>query len=162
MAKSTGLEKVRIFPRKTMGKVANLYETVFRKRVKRGMDAKGGEFEPYTSEYAKKKGRGFTKIRGKGRYAGIKVVASTRTSPPDLIQSGLTMKSFKRLRFGKFYFAMGWDKRGEIIQGQKNQGRDIISDVPKKEKFWIAKKLKRELDLELKRKIKDVRVVVRT
>jgi hypothetical protein len=162
MAKSTGIEKIKIFPKVVMGQVANRYETIFRKRVQSGIDAKGSKFVDYTPEYAEKKGRGFQKKRGKGRYAGIKVVSSTRIDPPDLTLSGMTLKAFNRLRFGRRYFVMGWQRRSEIVEGQQNQGRDIISDVPKKEKIWLATQINRRFKKYLQRTVKGVTVRVRT
>ena len=141
-----GIEKVKYFTKEAQARVANLYITFFYNRVvNKGLDAKGNrvpDFSPSYKEYRRKKGRNINR--------------------DFFVYSSLTMKDFKSGHKGvaNDYFDIGWNDRGDIPQYLAEQGRDIISDLPDKDKEFILKKLGDEAEKEWKKNIKNTTMTV--
>ena len=156
MAKSIGLEKIKLFPQKALQRVADKHVTIFRKRVRGGDDARGNTFKSYKSKYAEKKARKMTKLKG-GRYAQYKGIAisSAKTAPPDFTLRGLTLKNLKRITVEGDSYTIGF--RGEaadIVKGNEEKGRDIYTGIPQAELNQVTNLINKELGLEIKKKLK--------
>jgi hypothetical protein len=161
MADKMGLSKVKIFNPKAMKKVAAEHLTFFTKRVKGGLDAKGDKFLAYTKKYAKLKKRGFVRKDGKN-YASLRgrPVSSRETTNPDFTLTGLTLKNLKPKQYRTNGYVLRFTgQAGDIVKGNKSHNRDITSDVPEKEKKFIAKRLERQLRKEFRR-LKNVRIPI--
>ena len=162
MADKMGLSKVKIFKRKAMKRVALKHLTVFRERVQGGLDAKGKAFPAYTEKYADIKGRGFTRKSDGKRYKSMKGVSisSTETEVPDFTLTGKTLSNLKPKKIRRYGYVLRFrGQAGDIVKGNKENDRDITSDVPEKEKRFIKAKLIRELRKEFKR-LKNVRMPI--
>ena len=141
-----GIEKVKYFTKEAQTRTANLYITYFYNRVVyKGFDAKGKRVPSYSESYQK-----YRKKHGRNVNRDFFVLSS------------LTMKDFKSgcKGVGNDYFDIGWNDRGDISQYLAEKGRDIISDLPDKDKEFILKKLADEAEGEWKKKIKNMTINV--
>ena len=160
MADKMGLSKVKIFNPKAMKRVALKHLTVFVKRVQGGMDAKGKAFPAYTEKYADIKGRGFTRKTDGKRYKSMRglPITSTETENPDFTLTGRTLSNLKPKQIKRDGYILRFTgQAGEIVKGNKSNKRDIVTDIPEKEKRFIAKRLERGLKKEFRR-LKNVRI----
>ena len=75
----------KFIKRPMLKRVAAKHLTIFLKRIRRGLDAKGEKFDDYSAEYKDLKKRGFMRKDGKGRLKLMKGIAitSNKTSIPD-------------------------------------------------------------------------------
>ena len=129
-------------------KVSLDHLTFFLKRVKRGIDAEGMKFPKYSEEYADYKSRGFERKDGKGRLKAYKQkpITSRQVGTPDFTVTGLTLKNANPSKPTK----RGWHLKftgqaGDIVEGNKAKGRDIISQIPNKEEKFVAKLIEKKL-----------------
>ena len=156
-----GLSRVKLFPAYVMARVGAKHIPVFKRRVQGGMDARGRRFKIYTNKYMKLKGDKFkSDITGK-RYAYPKArISSSQVYPPDLTLTGFMLDGLRRKSYNKREWVLGWTgEQAEKVQGNKDNGRDIISNIPDKEKKFLAKLLNKEVKTQT-RKLKDVNINV--
>jgi hypothetical protein len=161
MADKMGLSKIQLFPANEMARIANLHIPVFKRRVQGGIDAYGRRFKIYTNKYMTLKSNKFkSEVTGK-RYAYPKArISSGQVYPPNLTLTGFMLQNLKRRSYNKHEYVLGWTgEEAEKVQGNADNGRDIISDVPNKEKDFIIKLLGKAVDKEL-RKLKNVDIYV--
>jgi hypothetical protein len=162
MAKKTGLEKIKLYKPKLMGELAITYiKSFFVPRVRRGLNHAGNIFKSYTPKYVEMKKGGFVKKDG-SRLKAFKGIAitSNKTSRPDLTVRGTTLKSMQVFSFNKQGFVVGFDGQpASVIAGQRDQGRDIIKGIPKKEEAWLMRKIADMPDPEIRR-LKNLRIKV--
>jgi len=158
-----GWSKIEVFPVKVMKKVAAFHVPAFRKRVKRGLDAKGRTFKPYDPSYVEYKASRFRSKRTGKRIESMaeKHIKSTRMHPPDLMVTGDMMMNLKRKKQAKDYYIIGFNGEEAARVGyNKNMGRDIVSDIPNSEKAIITKLLANEMEKQFKRKLKNVTITI--
>ena len=156
-----GLSKVKIFNPRDLKKVANEHIPVMKKRVEGGVDGKGRRFKGYTRKYAEIKGRKFTSKKTGKRYKYPRgSISSTQTNPANLTLTGLMLKGLQYKKSDKKSWTIGWTgQEAEKVSGNKDNGRDITSDVPNKEKKFMVKRLEFYLGKEF-RKLKDVNITI--
>jgi len=162
MTDKMGLSKVKIFNPRAMKRVAAQHLTVFVKRVQGGLDAKGRKFPAYTDKYADLKSRGFKRKKDGKRYKSMKglPISSNETANPDFTLTGRTLSNLKPTRARRNGYVLRFTgQAGDIVKGNKQNNRDIISDVPEKEKRFIKAKLLRELRKEFGR-LKNIRIPI--
>jgi hypothetical protein len=161
MKDKMGLSKIQLFPKNAMRKIGALHNTIFKKRVEGGLDGKGKKFKGYTSKYAKIKSRGFvSEITGKKYKYPRAPVASTKTSTPDLTLTGHMLRNLKPGKYSKTEWSLQFTgEHAEKVQGLADGGRDIINDLPNKEKDQLLKLLAKEVDVQF-RKLKNVNITV--
>ena len=157
-----GLSKAKIFNPRAMKRVAAKHLTFFVERVKGGLDAKGRAFPAYTKKYADIKGRRFTRKKDGKRYksmAGLPII-STETENPDFTLTGRTLSNLSPKQIKRNGYVLRFSgQAGDIVKGNKQNDRDITSNVPEKEKRFIASLLKRELRKEFGR-LKNIKVPI--
>jgi len=156
-----GLSKIKVFPVPAMGRIALKHIPVFKKRVKGGIDGDGNRFKPYTRSYADYKSTSFkSRITGKRIPSMKERPTSTQISPPDLTVTGLMLRALKRKSYKNDNYVLGWKgEEAEKVQWNEEMGRDIISEIPDKEKAFVAKLLEQEVGKEF-RKLKNVTITV--
>jgi len=164
--------KLEIMPNRFMSSVSRwLFKTVHKRTFIQGQDYRGRPFDAYSSGYSryiesrfKKIGRGPNRV-GKGEpldgFKGIslKFGANKLTRRP-LLVTGTVRSNFKIKRFNKNEAVVGWTgEPAQIMQHQRDQGRDAITDLTLKEKKVAERAVKREINRQL-RKIRNIRVEV--
>ena len=157
------LAKIKLFDPQQMMKVAAKYTTVFTDRVTdRAEDGKGKKLPEYSEGYRKLIEKGFRKKDGtryKG-YGGYSLALQGKIANRPFRLRGLTMRNFKARKADSDSFSVGWTGNPAlIVQGNKENGRDIISDIPDREYKWILKQLGVAIDKEWK-KVKNVNITV--
>ena len=158
-----GFEKVKVYPVAAMKKLADLHTTVARSRIfDKNIDHTGRKLKGYTPKYAELK-RGDFRRRDGQRYKRYKAVSLNNEAGlhANLQLTYKTQRNFKRHGYNKSSYQLGW--KGEtatIIDGQKDQGRDITSGIPRKELNWARDQLVKIMDKEFKKKLKDVTITV--
>jgi hypothetical protein len=153
MADKMGLSKIKIFKRSVMRLAASKHIPIFKKRVRRGLDKDGNVFKSYSAKYAKLKGGGFQRTKQKKGGGGGRLksaqgmsIASKRTHPPDLTLTGEMLRGLRRKKEGKDYYIIGWTgDAGDKAEYNEANDRDIINDIPEKEKKFIANLLEKNL-----------------
>lgn len=152
-------DKVQFWQPNILKGIAERYRGVFIQRVRDGKDYKGQRFKRYSSGYTKLLQNDFRKKSG-GRYKGYEGISletgGSKTSKRPLFLRGISVPAIKVKKATKDSVTIGWDgEAGAIIEGQANKGRDIINDIPPKEKTWWIRELGKEIDKQFK-KIPDV------
>ena len=140
---------------------ADLHVPFFKARVQGGMDARGKRFKIYTPKYLELKSNKFhSPITGE-RYAHPKArVSSSQVYPPDLTLTGLMLQNLKRRSYSKTEWVIGFDgEAAEKVQGNRDHGRDIMTNIPNKEKDFLLRQLGKLVDKEF-RKLKNVTLTV--
>ena len=157
-----GLSKIQVFPKSVMAWMAVRHIPIFKKRVVGGIDGKGKRFKVYTRQYMESKSDGFKSKRTGKRIASKKQVAlNTQVFPPNLTLTGLMLKNLSRRKYDKTSWTIGFNgEPAEKAQGNKEQGRNIIDDIPKKESDALSKLLAKQMDKQFKTKLKNVTITV--
>ena len=137
-----GFSKLKLIPVAAMRRVAQWHIGEFRLRVNRGISASGKKFKKYTKSYEKKK---------------LKLGRSI--SPPNFELTSNTLNRMQadshNLTPGEHFYKIVFKQQGaDIVSGNAERGRDIISDIPRKEKQMVAERMQAEVEKELKQKIK--------
>lgn len=120
---------------------------IFKDRIKRGVSASGKKFSPYSKQYSEIKARRFERKDGKGRLKSYsqKSIESSQINPPDFTATGLTLRSVKRHKVSERGWYLTFEgQAGDIVEGNKRYGKDIISGVPKKESDFVANYIEKE------------------
>ncbi len=161
MADKMGLSKIQLFPKAAMGKIGNLHNTIFKKRVERGEDYKGRRFKPYTMDYLVKKSNDFkSPVTGEKYKYPRAPISSNKVYPPDLTLTGHMLRNLTRRSYSKTEWKLGWrGEEAEKVQGNADNGRNIIDDIPDKEKNILVKLLAKEVGVQFK-KLKNVTLTV--
>ena len=161
VADKMGLSKIQLFPKAAMRKMAGFHVTILKKRVQGGVDYKGRRFKGYTDKYAELKRRRFTsEITGKQYKYPRAPIFSTKVSPPDLTLTGDMLENTQRTGYSKTWWEIGWrGEAAEKVQGNKDNGRNILDDLPNKEKDKLLKLLAKEVGVQFK-KLKNVNITV--
>lgn len=162
MADKMGFSKIELFPKSFMRWLAARHVPVFKARVEGGLDYKGKRFKIYKTDYAILKGSGFvsdiTGIRYKYPLAPI---SSKQAFPPDLTLTGHMLRNLKRRSYKKTEYVIGFDgENAEKVQGNKDNGRNIIDNIPNKEKDFLLKLLGEEVEKQFRTKLKNVTITV--
>jgi len=157
-----GLSKIQVFPKSVMAWMATQHIPVFRAMVQGGLDYKGKRFKMYSTKYADLKGNRFVSdITGKRYKYPKERISSTQVHPPDFTLTGLTLQNLKRIGYTKTYWTIGFrGEPAEIVIGNKKRGRNIIDDLPDKEKAFLTKLLAKQMDKQFKAKLKNVTITV--
>jgi len=166
-----GFKNVEIFPAHVIRRVGLKHLTLFVKRVfTDGKDKDGRTFRAYTKKYAELKAEGFQKLKttrkGKTRtgtkYIKFKEMGLSRQiNPPNLALTYQTRNATRMRGVGKNNYRIGWaGEAADIVGYQKEQKRNIIDDIPDDEREKVAALLVKELNIELKKKIKPYTKVV--
>ena len=116
---------VKLFPPVDMKNIAAKFLTLFKNRVKSGLDAEGDFFPAYSKGYAKYKQRKMTRFtdgkRLKG-YQGISI-SSANVNRPDFTLRGITLKTTRIKSVQRDGFTFGWDgEPAEIVTGNAEKG----------------------------------------
>jgi hypothetical protein len=161
VADKMGLSKVKLFPAAAMGKIANLHVPVLKRRVQGGLDGYGKRFKIYTRQYMEAKSDGFKSKRTGKRISSMKQRSlNTQVFPPNLTLTGLMLSNLKRRFYNKREYKIGWDgEAAEKVQGNADNGRNIIDEIPDKEKTFLVKLLEKEVGKQFK-KLKNVTITV--
>jgi len=161
VANEPGFRKLEVFPESVMRWMATQHIPFFKKRVVGGMDGKGQRFKIYTNKYMIAKSDGFKSSRTGKRIPSMKQVSlNTQVFPPNLTLTGLMLKNLKRTGYNKTSWTIGFrGEPAEKAQGNKEQGRNIIDDLPNNEKAFLVKLLAKQMDKQF-RKLKDVTITV--
>jgi len=163
-----GLSKVKLFPRSVMRWISVRHIPVFKRRVQGGIDAYGRRFKIYTNAYMILKssgmkrtgqktasGRSTKKNQGKIK-AYIGIPTNKQVYPPNLTLTGAMLRSLHRKRYTKRGYTLGFTgENAEKAVGNRAQGRNIITNVPTKEKKFINRLMKKSVDRQTA-KLKDV------
>jgi len=162
MAKTLGLEKVKIYDPRDLKKVAAIHLRYFKNRVQeKGQDKDGQTFNKYSDKYAKLKANRFAKKDG-GRYASLKgqPISSTRVTPPDFTLTGKTMKALHDDEIRSDGYKLTWKgEAGRIVKGNKERGRDILG-VPEEELKRVVDQVNIQFEKHLKLNLKDINITV--
>lgn len=168
MNKSIGLEKVKVFDPKDIAKVAAIHLRYFKDRVfSKGKDKDDKQFKGYSENYTKIKSRGFTTLKG-DRYKSHtgQPISSTQTAKVDLTVTGKLNKATHVYDFRSDGYRIGWHtnrtdnvQNNKIVEGQKEQGRDILG-CPESEMKKVANEVERQFEKHLKLTLKDVSITV--
>ena len=161
MSDKMGLSKIKIFPVDVMGRIANEHITAFNKRVEGGIDAKGKKFKSYTPSYAEYKRSGFKSKRTGKRIPSLAQGSLDRqTNPPNLKLTGLMMRNLHRKSYKKDHYVIGFTgEPAEKAQYNEAMGRDIINNIPDKEKKFIVDRLEKNLGIQFN-KLKNVTITI--
>jgi hypothetical protein len=157
MNQSLGLEKVKLFPHPEVRKIAVRHWKRARERIfGKGQDKDGTTFKSYTEKYAELKARRFRRLDGKPtKSRSLKTLSlDSQTSPPNLTLTRQTKFDFKVTDVHEDGYSIGWEDRGIIMIGQRDQGRDAISDIPQDELDWVADLFAKNVDKQFKDKIR--------
>lgn len=161
MAKSTGLEKVKIFSPSLMAKIASYHIGEFVKRVgTKGLDYRGKMMRPYTKRYRDLKASGFEGKRPKSLEGQS---LDRQVFPPNMKLTGRTLGALERKKWDDDSWTIGWSgEAAKIVSGNadRNRKRDIKSDIPDSEKKKIVDEISEGLDKELRKKLKNVTITV--
>lgn len=158
---NTGFDKLQFWqPDKLLG-LAQKYRTVFIRRVtEEGKDYKGRPFKNYSKGYSKLLGKDFRKLDG-SRYKGFEgmslATSGAKVSRRQFRLRGITMFSgFKVNKAVTDGFTLTWDgEAGAIVEGNARKGRNIIDDIPDREKDYLLRELGKLVDKEFN-KIPDI------
>jgi len=161
MAKEPGFSKLEVFPKAVMRWMSTQHIPFFKLRVEGGMDYKGKRFKIYTNKYMIAKSDGFKSSRTGKRIPSMKQGSlNTQVFPPNLTLTGLMLKNLKRTGYDKTSWTIGFrGEPAEKVLGNKEQGRNIIDDLPDKEKAFLVNLLAKQMDKQF-RKLKDVTITV--
>lgn len=163
--RTIGLENVKILPPQEVQKIANEHLSVFSRRVgSEGIDADGKQLPEYSDWYTKLIVAGFRNKDG-SRMKGYEQIAlessAQKLAKRNFRLRGFTMKNFRVRDYQADQYVLGWDgEAARIVDKNFERGRDIISTIPDNEKEFIADRIATSIDKELKRKLKDVKIVV--
>ena len=149
--KSIGIENVKVFPRAAMRKVAEKHIGKFKHRVgDKGQDYRGRVMPAYSEKYAT--------YKSEARHGG-----DTQVHPPNFRLSGRTLRALYAKKFSTDYYTIGWDgEPAKIVDGNRSRKkkRDIATNIPDKEKEYVARELTLVMEREFKKKLKNVRITV--
>ena len=162
-----GMDKIKIFSPDIFKKMSVKYIPMFRKRVtKNALDAKGNPLPPYSEGYKKLLKKDFRKKDG-SRYKGytgypLTTGGSKISRRPFILRGkGITMTGLKYRKADSDSITIGWrDPDAQVVEGNEARGRDIISDIPDKEKKWIADFLASNVEEQYRKKVKDMKITV--
>ena len=162
MADKMGFSKLEFFPKSFMRWLAARHVPVFKKRVEGGLDYKGRRFRGYTQKYREVKARSFTSKDTGERYKYPRApISSNKVTTPDLTLTGHMLRNLKRRSYNKTEFVIGFDgENAEKVQGNRDSGRNIIDDIPNKEKDFLVKLLGKEVEKQFRTKLKNVTITV--
>ena len=162
-----GMDKIKIFPKEVMQKLAIRFVGVFSKRVTvSGIDAHGKPLPPYSEGYRKLLESDFKGKDGK-RYKGYGGISLTTGGgkisrrPFILRGKGITVSGLKHRKSDNDSFNVGW--RGidaSVVEGNAARGRDIISDIPDNEKEWMTIFLANNVEQQYRQKVKNMKITV--
>jgi len=172
MADKMGLSKVKLFPRSVMRWISVRHIPVFKRRVQGGIDAYGRRFKIYTNAYMILKSSGMqrtgqktpsgksTKKRQGKIKAYIGIPTNKQVYPPNLTLTGLMMRNLHRKKYSKRGYTLGFTgENAAKAEGNKMQGRNIITNIPTKEKKFIARLMKKSVDRQTA-KLRDVNITI--
>ena len=161
MADKMGLSKIEIFPKSAMRLSAARHITIFKKRVQGGLDYQGKRFKIYTNKYMTLKSNKFVSEKTGKRYKYPRApIASNQIFPPDLTLTGAMLRNLRRRSYSKTDYVIGFDgESAEKVDGHQNRGRNIVDNIPNKEKAFIVKLLGQNIDRQFK-KLKNITITV--
>jgi len=167
LRKDGGWSKIDVFPKSFMRLLAAKHIPFLKKRVKRGLDYKGRVFKPYDPEYVEYKTSRFRSKRegNKGRIKSMKGqrISSTRAHPPDLTVTGQMLNNLSRKKYSKRHFTIGWvGEAAEKVQYNKEMGRNIMDDIPNREKRFLIRLLGKAMEKQFKTKLRDINLTINT
>jgi hypothetical protein len=162
VADKMGLSKIQLFPVRVMRKIGAFHNTEFKKRVERGEDKDGRKFPGYTKRYADLKARRFTSETGKKYKYPRAPIVSTETGTPDMTLTGHMLRNLQldvaKTKKTQWVLKLTGEHAEKAI-GHKKRGRNIIDDIPNKEKDKLVKLLAQEAGIQFK-KLKNVTLTV--
>jgi len=159
-----GWHKIKVFPKSMMAKLAVNHIPFMQNRVQKlSMDYKGHTFKPYDPSYVEYKASRFKSKRTGKRIPSMagKSIKSTRMHPPDLTVTGMMLKNLQRKRYDHKSYVIGWTgEEADKVEYNKNMGRNIIDDVPNREKKFLVKLLEKDMMKQFRTKLKDVNITI--
>jgi len=157
-----GFSKIELFPKSFMRWLAARHVPVFKKRVQGGLDYRGKRFKPYKMDYLVKKSNDFISEHTGIRYKYPRApISSNQVYPPDLTLTGQMLRNLQRTKYSKTDYTISFrGEAAEKAQGNASQGRDILSDLPNKEKTFLVKLLSKETEKQFRTKLKNVTITV--
>ena len=91
-------------------------------------------------------------------YKGV--ATNRQVYPPNLKLTGQMMRNLKRTWSGKHGYRISFrGEAGDKVQWNKEMGRNIIDNIPEKEKRFLCKLLNKAMEKQF-RKLKDVTVTI--
>jgi len=160
MKDKMGLTRLEVYPKSFMRWLAARHVTIFKKRVQGGIDYKGNRFKIYTNKYMIAKSGGMQTKKGKKQKAYKGISTNRQVYPPNLTLTGQMLRSLKRTWYGKTMYRMTFrGEAGDKADWNKDMGRNIIDDIPTKEKRFLSKLLDKQMKTQFK-KLKNVTVTI--
>ena len=154
--KNLNMDKIKIFDPALMRKVASMHVGLVRRRAtEKGLDFRGKQFPPYSTDYAKLLAKDFRK-KGGGRYKGFEgvslVTSGSKQSKHLFVLTGITMSGLQVISVDKRSYTMGWrGEDAEVIIGNAKRGRNLKDGVPTGEKDQAVDRLEQGLAKEFKK-----------
>lgn len=165
------MKKLLEWDKNLWAKIGTLIMNKIMVRTDKGIGVKNGKeyrFGAYSDVYRKAKARGMTRITNRAgskgtKYANLTGVSVNRqTEHVDFRLTGNTMGDLKPREITKQSVVIGWrGESAEVVAGNEDRGKYVVDDVSQKDINAILDIVLKKLDENLRKKVKNITLMVK-